>query len=448
MKTVLLLVSILCANLSYSQQEYSNWNVGNRVWLRFPGPTYFNGSNLNTTEGCASISDAITGNLLFYTNGVNVWNKFHIIMPNGTGLLGGLSSTQSAIILKQPGNTNLYYIFTVNQQASGEEFSYSIVDMTSNAGNGDVVVKNVLIHARTSEKLTASQHCNGVDWWVISHDLGSTLFRAVLLTSTGVTSTVTSSTTTALNLASAGSIGCMKVNQQGTKLASAFYSLNRLSIFDFNNSTGVVSNETNLVCNNGPYGLEFSPNGNFLYVTYNNSTNLHQYNLCNNSRISVGNPGSFIGSMQLQNDGRIYISGSVTNGSKLGVIYDPNLLGAACNYVVNVSNTPFAGQNFIFGLTQCFYNHSVFSYSYQPTYNIDCLTVEFDLPNLCTSQPINNVLWNFGDGSTSTLINPTHTYVLPNNYFGTVTINFNCSTLVLPITVSTSVTGVNNLNSN
>jgi len=446
---VVLLISILCINIAYSQQEYSNWNVGNRVWLRFPGPTYLNGSNLNTTEGCASISDPITGNLLFYTNGVTVWNRFHTIMPNGTGLFGGLSSTQSAIILRQPGSVNLYYIFTVNQQVLGEEFSYSIVNINSDAGSGDVIVKNVLIAAPTSEKLTATRHCNGVDWWIISHDLGTSTFRSVLLTSAGLTSFTTSNTTTIVTLGSQGSIGCMKVNQQGTRLACAFYSLNKLSLFNFNNTTGVVSNEISPACAVGPYGLEFSPNGNFLYLAYNNSTSLHQYNLCNNNnRISVGTPGPFIGSLQLQNDGRIYISGSSVGGSKLGIIYDPNLLGIACNYVVNTGDTPFAGQNYIFGLSQCFYNYSVFQNSYQPTYNINCLTVIFNLAVLCNSQPIVNITWNFGDGNTSNLINPTHTYTVANNYFGSVTITLNCNIITIPITVSTSVSGVNNINTN
>lgn len=450
MKTVLLFISILFINISYGQLEYSNWNVGNKVWLKFPGPVYLNNSQLNTVEGCASISDPITGSLLFYTNGVNVWNKLHLQMLNGFGLLGGQSSTQSAIILKQPGNTNLYYIFTVGDLsgASGSTFSYSIVDINLNAGLGDVTIKNTLIYTPTSEKLTATKHCNGIDWWIMTHDQGNNTFRAVLLTSLGVSTSTWSNVGTTITSVGGGSIGSMKFNQQGTKLAVAYYSLNKTCIYNFNNSTGVVSVEVNLPTSNGPYGLEFSPNGNYLYVSYNSAGFIHQIRLCNNiiTAVNVGSSGTFVGSLQLQNDGRIYCSRSTVGGSTLGIIYDPDLLSP--NYVASVSNTPFVGQNFIFGLSQCFFDNSTFTYSYTPTISVNCLTATFTIPNLCNMQQVNSVLWNFGDGNTTNIYTPTHTYVTANNYFGTLTINFTCYSITLPFTLSTSVTGLNNLNSN
>jgi len=448
MKTVLLLISILLSNLIISQNEYSNWNVGNRVWLRFPGPTYSPGSQLNTVEGCASISDPSTGMLLFYTDGVTVWDRTHTVMPNGTGLLGGNSSTQSAIILKQPGNTSLYYIFTVGQLFNSE-LCFHIVDMNANGGFGQVSVRNALIYVPTTEKLTATKHCNGIDWWILTHERETNVFRTMLLTATGISQYVSSTVGTTTNGVNNSSIGNMKVNQQGTRVAVAYYGLNRTCIYNFNNSTGVVSNEVNLPCNTGPYGLEFSPDGRLLYLGYNNNNNLHQYNLCNNnSRITVGSPGSFVGSLQLQNDGRIYVVSATQGGSKISVIMDPNNLGAACNFILNLSNTPFANQWFTFGLSQCFYDLDVFQYTYTPIINVNCLTATFNIPNICTSQPIVGVVWNFGDGNISTELTPTYTYNVANNYFGSVMINFNCNSLIVPFTLSTSVTNTTNVNNN
>jgi hypothetical protein len=37
-------------------------------------------------EGCATISNS-SGQLLFYTDGITVYNRNHQVMPNGTGLL-------------------------------------------------------------------------------------------------------------------------------------------------------------------------------------------------------------------------------------------------------------------------------------------------------------------------------------------------------------------------
>jgi hypothetical protein len=63
-------------------------------------------------------------------------------MPNGNGLHGSTTSSQSAMIVKQPGNLNMYYIFTTDGVAGAYGFCYSTVDMNLQGGLGDVVVKN------------------------------------------------------------------------------------------------------------------------------------------------------------------------------------------------------------------------------------------------------------------------------------------------------------------
>ncbi|MFC7667853.1 hypothetical protein ACFQT0_10980 [Hymenobacter humi] len=55
--------------------------------------------------------------LLFYTNGETVWNRKHQPMPNGRKLMGSGSSTQSALIVPDPGSGNVFYIFTVAPRA-------------------------------------------------------------------------------------------------------------------------------------------------------------------------------------------------------------------------------------------------------------------------------------------------------------------------------------------
>jgi hypothetical protein len=70
-----------------SQNESAKWYFGATAGLDFMGPpTILTNGMMNPWEGCASISDA-AGNLLFYTDGLSVWNKTHVIMANGTGLM-------------------------------------------------------------------------------------------------------------------------------------------------------------------------------------------------------------------------------------------------------------------------------------------------------------------------------------------------------------------------
>ena len=97
----------------FSQNQADNWYFGNKAGLNFNTciPSILTNGELNTHEGVATISD-VMGNLLFYTDGITVWNKSHLVMANGTGLYGHPSSTQSAVIVPRPGSTTLYYVFT------------------------------------------------------------------------------------------------------------------------------------------------------------------------------------------------------------------------------------------------------------------------------------------------------------------------------------------------
>ncbi len=93
-----------------------------------------------------------------------------MVMPNGTGLMGGFSSTQSALIVPLPNSVSKYYIFTTQDYATDGGLSYSVVDMNLNGGFGDLIIgnKNILVIDQTSEKVTSVLHANGIDVWIIT----------------------------------------------------------------------------------------------------------------------------------------------------------------------------------------------------------------------------------------------------------------------------------------
>ena len=193
----LLFIFLFLTIPSFGQKEAAIWYFGNNAGLDFNSgsPVALTNGKLVTKEGCTTISDK-NGNLLFYTDGRVVYNKNHQIMPNGFGLLGHNSSTQSAIIVPKPNNPNIYYIFTVDQPlpANADDnplndldppnngLNYSQVDMTLNNNLGDVVIteKNIPLITynpndseetkyKCSEKVTAVQHGDGISFWVITH---------------------------------------------------------------------------------------------------------------------------------------------------------------------------------------------------------------------------------------------------------------------------------------
>ena len=101
----------------WAQQEASNWVFGQNAGLRFNknGTVTTFQSAVYSREGVAAISDPLTGGVLFYTDGVNAWNRNHQLLLNGSGLQGNYSAAQSAIVLPKPGAICRYYLLTAPQ---------------------------------------------------------------------------------------------------------------------------------------------------------------------------------------------------------------------------------------------------------------------------------------------------------------------------------------------
>jgi hypothetical protein len=357
-RTFLFSALFVLSTIVHAQKQTNFWYFGTFAGLNFNSgsPVVVTTGSLNTTEGCAAISDA-NGALLFYTDGVTVWNKNNTVMPNGTGLQGDPSSTQSALVVKKPGSSTIYYIFTMPAEGVGN-FAYSVVDMTLDSGNGDVTTKNTAIKSNVTEKLSAVHNCNGTDIWVMVHELGNNSFYAYSVTSAGVSTTAVVSN---VGRVQTRVYGQMKFNTAGTKLACTrdtmvqqgppYQGTTYLDVFDFDNQTGMVTNPLALFLNNWQksYGVEFSPDNSKVYASYYDQSGINggnseiiQYNLTATnvaaSGVTVG--ASFdpdiLRAMQLAPDGKIYVSKSGT--PFLCVINSPNASGPASSYSADVIN--------------------------------------------------------------------------------------------------------------
>ena len=332
-----------------AQKQANWWYFGNNAGLNFntmsaathPVPLGMSNGAMRTTEGCASISD-VNGNLLFYTDGIRVWDARHMVMPNGTGLMGNSSSTQSGVIVPDPSNKKKFYVFTADHGGAPNHngLRYSVVDMTLNSGNGDVVTsnKNTLVFAPCAERITATKITSANGFWVVAQELGANKYRAYQVTSAGV---ATTPTTTTIGPTPTGTsfLGYMKANPQGNKIGVCYYTpVSTTFVMDFNASTGVLSNLMEDANSGSMYGLEFSGDGKILYAAPYSRSNIYQYdafatNQTNfvNSRVSLtANGVSGVRAMQIGPDLKIYIAKS---GSRLAVIRYPNLAGTSCNLV-------------------------------------------------------------------------------------------------------------------
>lgn len=425
----LLFFSILNFSFCFAQnpdiKRTYHWYFGDDAGIDFNSgsPVADINSSMYAMEGCASISDT-SGNLLFYTNGDTVWNKNHQVMPMGTGLLGCISSSQSAIIIPKPQSSNIYYIFTTDctEDTCQSGTRFSIVDMNLDGGLGDVTTKNIILLAPSTEHLAGVKAANCIDVWLMTHDLTGNSFYAFQVTPAGVNTSPVISTIGDPNFPGFngfwwGDVGYFKFSPDAQKFVSIrffdaianTFLFKSLELFDFNNSTGVLSNYIGLATDSGLYGGTFSPDNSKFYVTLNNS--IYQYdllaggpsNIINSKQIvytSNNINNSFYWAMQVGLDGKIYVA-RITNTSSdsLAVINNPNVLGAACNAIDN--GFYLGGRSSTAGLPN-------FIESYFDT--ISCLTSVNENNN---SQ--SNVLIYPNPFNTSALIVVTN--IEPQNYF-------------------------------
>ena len=337
---------IFISAFAFAQSRVSIWYFGDNAGLDFNSgsPVALTNGQTSTWEGCATICDC-NGALLFYTDGVKVWNKNHTVMPNGSGLFGNTSSTQSGVIVPKPGSTTEYYIFTADAFGGGNGICYSLVDMTLAGGLGNVTTKNVPLLSPAAEKVTATYQSNGLDYWVVAHTSNTDEFYAYSVTSGGVNTSAVVSNAGTTFAGTGGIFGYLHFSPDGSKLASILQSGNLCDILDFNTSSGTVTTNFSIPTSNvsiyNPYGVEFSPDASRLYVGIEVAKQIYQYDMSLGSSAAIISSATLIGTtaagecgaLQIGPDGRIYVA--VFAGTALAVINNPNSLGAGCNYVDN-----------------------------------------------------------------------------------------------------------------
>lgn len=269
---VLLMILAFFITQAHSQYD-NNWYFGRKAGLSFnvtggqPVPQVLTNGMLISSEAAACISDE-NGNLLFYTNGVEVYDRNHQLMVNGDNLGGNISACQMSIV-PHPGDPSLFYIFSADafEDDFMNGYRYSIVDITQAGGNGVVTSKNNLLWSSCTERMATIRHANGVYVWLITNDSESDIFRAWLIDCNGLQSTpVVSTVGIVVNQHALSNVGVLKASPDGKYLCQSHFpgpggnQSNFLQLFDFDNATGVLSNAKMITLPQTKYNhCEFSP---------------------------------------------------------------------------------------------------------------------------------------------------------------------------------------------
>ena len=333
----------------------NNWIFGKNAGLDFSTsiPTPTQGNAIDTFEGCASISDR-NGNLLFYTDGTSIWDSSNTLKT--AGLLGDSSSTQSAIIVPDPGNSDQYYVLTADGSSNASPPFNHFNGILLNVVTWSFSTLSSLTTLPSTrgfspaEKLTAVQHKNCKDFWVITImqrgrdgsttgsgvNNGAGIFRIFKIDSSGIQH----HTDIPMNV-DIHEAGYLKASTNLQTIAVANGENKNVLVYPFNNTTGLVdiSGLELITTKEAVYGVEFSPDSKVLYystISPSDGTGkgyVYQVDLNLPSPLLVGtfdNKGGHyaIGALQIGIDNRIYIAKSGENS--LGAIENPNVLGIGC----------------------------------------------------------------------------------------------------------------------
>lgn len=385
------------------------------------------------TGGSAVVTDPVNGNLLFYTDGSNVFDVTHTLMPNGSGLTANTSGNQPVVVAKVPGSSTQYYVITNTANgAAGGTIAYSIVDMAE-FGNaafptpalGDVAgaTKNTVIGGLTnrSEAMMVVLHENERDFWLITHENGAPNYSVTLFDNTGTGPIGTTTYTTGLIRLAAN----FSYHPGVQRIAVSPQESNRdIEILNFDPATGqltffqrILNTAVAGTTNQAIYDTEWSNNGQYLYISRHGEAGIPadavQYDLQNPTTTLASvlpQPNTIFRSFGLQmapdsaiyhlyqaSSGGPFLLGAMTNTDTVAseVLYDPSAFN---------SNPNFNGMQFP---------------SFAPKDSI-AFTVTFTYEGTCANAPTtfyptvdpaaDSLIWNFGDGNVSNAWSPVHTY--------------------------------------
>lgn len=419
---------------SFAQKETYNWYFGDHAALNFNSgaPVSLTGSAMLATNGCTTVSDS-AGNLLFYSNGQVVWNRNHVQMQNGTGLIGNYFAPQPALALKAPGSNSRYFLFTVGGNLINQTGAfYTTIDMELNGGLGSVLPwqKNIPLPGADSVRdvLSAIACGDKAGFWVFvrSYTVENNIL-AYLVDETGVHLQPVVSPCLYDFSINSGS-GTIKASPDGRYLIYSpnmwVWNMPLTELYNLNSYTGEAMPVFLFDSGGINWGAEFSANSEFLYLSaaLNDTSSIVQFDMSQLASAQAFEDSRYVvhsvkesreaifQQCQLAPDGKIYASrfswgsGGLTY---LSAINEPSLKGALCDY------DPHA-VDLVEG--NCYLGLPTFVQSYLVRYSFEgqCAGSETFFTSQFNPVP-DNMEWEFDDPATGSLnfsneLNPVHVF--------------------------------------
>jgi gliding motility-associated-like protein len=425
-----------------------------------PSPPYF----------ISSICDT-AGNLLFYTDGIKVWNTYNQVLPKYKNWWPW-SHKVLPLVCQYPSNDSLYYLFGIDNGLHSGELMYLTIKMKNADEYNELVYPTPVsttsfykvLAGNLSMALAGTTHCNGKDFWITTHAPGK--LESYLVNSSGVSPVPVITSVQGdvlpvqqLDLGNSN----IRFSANGERMIVPVFGSSSVAVFDFDNQSGKFSNPIVLRLPEGNYleDVEISPDASKLYlaayekIDVENQVELHylyqmDLNAGSSSEIQktlfkINDPGDRAAcsprgsciyvkrTMQLGPDGKIYVGmkeyTSTNLDRSLSVIEAPDKSKLNARY----------RKNFIDLRQQ--YKYINYNYVRSSSFSLKENGIKVQ-KKTCSDQPvefgllfsrIDSVRWDFGDPAAgnnnySSLASPLHQYPSPGSYMVKAVIYDRCLT--------------------
>lgn len=416
---------------------------------------YVDGGILNSNTAASSISNPNPfhyNRYLFSTDGSRLFgNMGQIIASDIAGV--GKKAKQTLIVPKIEADTvvtSMYYVLSVNEDGI---LSYTLIDGYGKA-EGDAVVleKNVELLKNMNGKIASSKYFPGIGYYIIVAGNDGNYYQFKVSQKGLEGPTMLPGVGPGLN-----EIGQLKFSNDSKFLISALSAppFNQIQKCDFDSTAGTLSNCSLINIGTGPsklYGIEFSPDNNYIYYTLTNTSGGNskflRFDINNGTSMLIkeGANGQEFGALEAYKiPGFEWEIVLAINGEKyLAALQRPNVT-IPNEYLVNDADTTlkyrnellkfeFEAHKFSTAKSTMGLNNSV-ELPIAASSSSDAM----DFKNLCENEsgsfkgtpkcevPAANIQyqWNFGDGSAlATTQNATHAYKQPGFYNVTLLITY------------------------
>ena len=308
---------LLLSSSTFGQAlEANHWYFGYGAGMKFhpDGPKPDTNGVHRSVDAVATISDA-KGNLLFYADRENVYNALHDTMKNGKNIL----NSRNLLILQQPLSPNIFWLFSINRNLTlfGSKCQYYTIDISKDAGLGEVVSSGFLTDTLAHRGMAVCDHSNGVDKWLVFKLNGQETFKSFLITKNGLKSS--SSVNSTFSGSFLKSHLFIKSSPNSQFIVAVYrYPRQEVLIYNFNRTTGkliskIYSEAKQALVNEILYA-GFTPNSKIVLVarrhkllaydiSSKDSATIHSTELLVDSNLRVGDK---ILDLQIGLDGNIY----------------------------------------------------------------------------------------------------------------------------------------------